>query len=122
MHSCVTANTYLWLLPLLRMIQHFLGVGLNTSYSNLTFINMPATDQTNYISFHTVSSNGAAFLGMLCGTTFINSFPDIMMMIGGMEFVNVQMLLWVQAFGQLAVPLLLLAILPRIQPDAAELR
>ncbi len=122
MYSCVTAETYLWMLPTLRLIQHFLGVGMNTAYSNLTFINMPSTDQTNYISFHTVSSNGSAFLGMLCGTTFINSFPDIMMMIGGMEFVNVQMLLWVQAFGQLAVPLLLLAILPRIQPDAAELR
>ncbi len=122
MHSCVTANTYLWLLPLLRMIQHFLGVGLNTSYSNLTFINMPATDQTNYISFNTVSSNLAAFLGMLCGTTFISACPDIMLTIGGMQFINVQMLLWVQGFGQLFVPVLLLLILPKIQPDSTELR
>ena len=122
MHSCVTAGTYLWLLPLLRMLQHFLGVGLNTSYSNLAFINMPNTDQTNYISFNTMSSNLAAFLGMLCGTTFISAFPDIALTICGMEFINVQMLLWVQGFGQLFVPVLLLLILPKIQPDSAELR
>jgi len=122
MYSCVTANTYLWALPTLRLIQHFLGVGMNTSYSNLVFINMPSADQTNYISFNTVSSNVAAFLGMLCGTTFIGTFPDIMLTIGGMEFINVQMLLWVQSFGQLVVPLLLLTILPKIQPDSRDLR
>ena len=64
----------------------------------------------------------SSFLGTLCGTTFISAFPDIALTIGGMQFINVQMLLWVQGFGQLFVPLLLLLILPKIQPEAEELR
>lgn len=118
MYSCVTSYNFLWLLPLLRILQHFIGVGSNTAWSNISYVNMPQEDQTNYISFHTVCSNVAAFLGMMAGTAFIGAFPDIALTIGSMEFINVQMLLWVQAFGELFVPLLLLLLLPKIQPDA----
>jgi len=117
MYSCVTAQNYLWLLFALRMIQHFLGVGMNTAYSNMAYINLPKTDQTNYVSFHLMTTNIAAFLGMMCGTTFVGAFPDIRLLVGSMGFGNVQMLMWVQAFGQIAVPLLLLWMLPKIQPD-----
>ncbi len=117
LYSCVTSQTYLWALPLLRLIQHFLGVGNNTAYSNMPFINLPKTDQTNYISFHTLAANLAAFLGMLAGTTFIGLFPNISTHIGSMTFINVQMLMWVQAFGEITVPLLLLFLLPKVQPD-----
>ena len=117
LYACVTSDTYLWALPLLRLIQHFLGVGMNTAYSNMAYINLPRTDQTNYISFHTVIVNIASFLGIFCGTAFIGAFPDISMRIGSMTFGNVQMLLLVQAFGQLFVPLLLLKLLPRMMPS-----
>ena len=59
----------------------------------------------------------AAFLGMMAGTLFIGAFPQILLSLGGMEFNNVQILLWVKAFGELMVPLLLLLLLPRMQPD-----
>lgn len=34
-----------------------------------------------------------------------------------MVFNHVQILLWVKAFGELTVPLLLLLLLPKMQPD-----
>lgn len=117
MYSCVTAQNYLWLFPVIRLLQHFLGVGANTAYSNISFVHMPVEDQTNYIAFDAVIANAAAFLGMMAGTAFVGAFPDICLRIGGMEFINVQILLWVQAFGELLVPLLLLLLLPRLQPD-----
>ena len=83
----------------------------------MPFVNMPSTDQTNYIAFHTVCSNAAAFLGMMAGTFFISAFPDLLLTVGGMEFINVQVLIWVKALGQLAVPVLLLTLLPKLQPD-----
>lgn len=121
LYSCVTSYTYLWALPLLRLIQHFLGVGMNTAYSNMAFINLPRTDQTNYISFHTMIANIAAFLGILAGTTFISVFPNLSIQIGGMDFINVQILLWMQAFGQIFVPLLILRLLDKLQPDSSEM-
>ena len=120
MYSCVTAMNYLWLYSLLRLIQHFLGVGVNTAYSNIAFVNMPNEDQTNYIAFHTVSTNIAAFLGMMAGTLFVGANPDILLHVGGLAFGNVQILLWVQAFGEMLVPLLLLLLLKKIQPGQAS--
>lgn len=117
MYSCITAKNYLWLYTLMYLFRHFLSVGVNTTYANLTFINMPSTDQTNYIAFHTLAINAAGFLGMMAGTMFIGAFPQILLSLGGMEFNNVQILLWVKAFGELMVPLLLLLLLPRMQPD-----
>ena len=108
----------MWALPFLRLVQHFLGVGMNTAYLNLAYINIPSSDQTNYVAFNTVCANIATFLGMLCGTSFIAAYPNISVSIAGLDFINVQMLMWVQAFGQLFVPLLLLMMLPKMQPDS----
>ena len=56
---------------------------------------------------------------MMAGTTFVARFPDLVLHIGGLAFKNVQMLLWVEAFGQLVVPAAVLTLLPVITPNAA---
>jgi len=93
MYSCVTAANYTWLLPTLRLIQHFIGVGCNVAYANMAFINLPEKDQTNYIAFHTLVVNIAGFLGMMLGTSFVAAYPDIVVTVFGLQFTNVQMLL-----------------------------
>lgn len=117
MYSCVTSFNFLWLLPTLRLIQHFLGVGMNIAYENVAYLNMPYTDQTNYMSFRTLINNASAFAGMMASTWFVATFPDICLSLLGLEFINAQILLWVQALGQLVIPLLILRFLPAIQPD-----
>ena len=117
MYSCVTAANYVWLLPTLRLIQHFIGVGCNVAYANMAFINLPEEDQTNYIAFHTLVVNIGGFLGMMLGTGFVAAYPDIVVTVLGLEFTNVQMLFWLQALGELSVGIAVLLLTPLITPD-----
>ncbi len=118
MYSCVVAANYTWLMPTVRLTQHLFGVLMNVAYANMVYINLPETDQTNYVAFHTLTVNIASFLGMMAGTGFVAAFPDIVVRVLGLSFTNVQMLLWVEALGQLLVPLAVLKLLPKISPDA----
>ena len=117
LYSCVTSQTYLWALPTLRLAQHLFGVGMNVAYANMVYINLPESDQTNYISFHILVVNIASFLGMMTGTSFVAAFPDLVLNLFGLEFTNVQILMWVEALGDLLVPLAVLRLLPKISPD-----
>ena len=100
-------------------MQHFFGIGAGFTNANMVYINLPKEDQTNYVAFHTLGTNIASFLGMMAGTGFIAAFPDISLQLFGMEFMNIQMLLWVQALGALVVPLAIFRLLPVITPDEA---
>jgi len=117
MYSCVTAGNFIWLLPTLRLIQHFIGVGCNVAYANMAYINLPDKDQTNYIAFHTLIVNIAGFLGMMLGTSFVAAYPDIVVTIFGLEFTNVQMLFWLEALGEFSVGAAVMLLLPVITPD-----
>jgi len=117
MYSCVTAANYTWLLPTLRLIQHFIGVGCNVAYANMAFINLPEKDQTNYIAFHTLVVNIGGFLGMMLGTSFVAAYPDIVVTVLGLEFTNVQMLFWLEALGEISVGIAVLLLAPVITPD-----
>ena len=59
----------------------------------------------------------AVFLGMMTGTWFVAAFPDIVITMFGMEFVNIQLLQLVTAFGQALVPGMILVFLRHLQPD-----
>ena len=119
LYSCATAANFRWVIPTVRLTQHLFGVGMNVAYANMVYLNLPAEDQTNYISFHTLVLNGATFLGIMAGTWFVSAFPELRLQIGGLTFVNHQMLLWVNALGNLLVPLAVLKLLPRLTPDTA---
>ena len=54
---------------------------------------------------------------MMAGTSFIAAYPDLVISIFGLEFTSMQMLLWVEAFGQLLVPLMVLKLLKQLTPD-----
>ena len=56
---------------------------------------------------------------MLCGTLFIKFFPNLLVTIGGFSFCNIQVLMWVESFGRVLVGLMVLRLLPRVEPDAA---
>jgi len=120
LYSCVTSANYIWLMPLVRLTQHFFGVGFNVAYANILYINLPEEDQTNYISFYTLITNIAGFLGSMAATTFIARFPDLVVTIFGLRFTNVQMLLWMDCLGDILLPLGIMLLLKQITPDAEE--
>ncbi len=117
LYSCATAANFHWVIPVVRLTQHLFGVGMNVAYANMVYLNLPPEDQTNYISFHTLVLNGATFLGIMAGTWFVGTYPDLQLQIGGMVFTNHQMLLWVNALGNLLVPIAVLKLLPKLTPD-----
>ena len=117
LYSFITAGNYFWLMPTVRLTQHFIGVGNNMTHENMVFINLPKADQTNYVAFFTLVTNIAAFLGMMTGTGFVAAFPDLQLHIGSFTFTNVQTLLWVQVLGELFIPVFVLRNLRRLEPD-----
>lgn len=106
LYSFINGDNYMWVLPTVRLTQHFFGVGRNVAYANLMYINMPDTDRTNYVSFHTLVLNVATFLGIMTGTFFVSIFPDAQLNLFGFTFGNAQMLLWIQMVGQFIAPFL----------------
>ncbi|MBR5453464.1 MAG: MFS transporter [Clostridia bacterium] len=111
--SFVTKDNYMWLFPVVRLTQHVFAVGIGISNSNLLYVNMPETDQTNYVSFHELTLNIANFLGATAGTWFVGTFPGARVTLFGFTFCNVQMLQWACSASQLLIPLVILRMFPR---------
>ena len=116
LYSCVTSANYLWILPVVRLTQHFIGVGRNVAYANMLYINLPKKDQTNYVSFHTLILNISAFLGSSLGTGFVAALGDYRLRVSDLDFCNVQILMWFEALGQFITPLLVVLLLKKLTP------
>ena len=59
------------MLLLIRLPQHFAGVGRNTIVANMQYINMPQVNRTCYTSFYQIVFNLGAAAGLLFGTVFV---------------------------------------------------
>lgn len=87
--GCITLqSTHLWI-PM-AICQHILSVGLNISYANILYMNLPTEDSGAHIVFNTIGCNICAFLGLLAGT-WISSFSgDETINLIGMDIYSVQ--------------------------------
>lgn len=112
MFSLVTANNFIWMLAIVRLSQHVIGVALNTTTANLELVHMPEEDSTNYLSFGTVILNIATFLGIALSTWFVGAFPDIRLTVAGFGFGNLQLLMWAESIGSVIVAAIALRLLP----------
>ena len=61
MFSLTPGKEGLWAFT--SMIQHFCSVGLNLSYANILYLNLPEEESTACVSFNTIGCNIFAFLG-----------------------------------------------------------
>ena len=64
----VDHSNYLWLLAIVRLVQHGIGMIQHFSVSNLIYLNLPKKDQTAFTSFHTIVANLSVFVSMSIGT------------------------------------------------------
>lgn len=117
LYAFVSATTYTWAFPLVRLVQHVLGLPLNICRSNMPYANLPKEDQTNYMAFYTVTTSAANLFGMMLGTWFVAAFPALHFTLLGVDFVNVQVLVLASAAGNLIVPLLVHKWMDRLTPD-----
>ena len=72
------------------LIQNVLSVGLNFSYANVLYMNLPRENSTAHIAFNTIGCNLFAFLGMLTGTWISSLTADDTWTILGTEIYSVQ--------------------------------
>ncbi len=117
LHSFVTADNYLVLMTIVRLCQHVSGVGLNHSYLNLPFINLPNEDRTNYIAFYTLYLTIFTLLGSLFGTAFIAATINIHISVFGIPFTGSQMLLCLQGLGQTLIAVLIVSFRSKLEPS-----
>ena len=70
--------------------QHLIAVGLNLSYSNILYINLPEEKSTVHLAFYTVGCNLFAFLGLMTGTMVSSITGDSTFSLLGMPVYSVQ--------------------------------
>ncbi len=66
----MTLPYYVPLLLIVRLPQHFGGVGHNVAFANFQYINMPLTNRDCYTSFYQIIFNLGSMAGMLFGILF----------------------------------------------------
>lgn len=88
-----------WLYVVALTIQNFLSVGLNLSYGNILYINMPNDNTATYISFNSIANNFSALLGLLFATAISGISGDSTMYFMGMEMYSVQLVILIRGIG-----------------------
>ena len=61
---------YIPLVLIVRLPQHFAGVGHNVAFANFQYINMPLNNRESYTSFYQIIFNLGALAGLVFGTVF----------------------------------------------------
>jgi len=69
--ALVSKETMYYLYPVSMIFAFVFAPGINIVFSNAPYINMPESEQTNYIGFYSAMSNLAAFFGAFTGKKFI---------------------------------------------------
>lgn len=79
-----------WLWVLASIVQNTMSVGMNFSYSNILYMNLPDENSTAHIAFNTIGCNLFAFLGMMTGTFVSSLGGDTPRVFLGLNFWAVQ--------------------------------
>ena len=99
------------------LVQQILCVGLNFSYANILYMNLPEENSTAHVSFNTIGCNVFAFFGMLTGTWISSLSGDNMVPFFGMEVYTVQHTTLVRAATLFTLGLLLILFWKKLTPD-----
>ena len=96
----VTKNTLI-LYPFAVVYAFIIAAGINLTFSNIPYINIPSGNQTNYIGFYSTMNNLAALLGVTIGKEFIKITEYKFINILGIEMQNKQYILILTALDML---------------------
>lgn len=97
-----------WLYVLGALLQQFFSVGLNFSYSNILYMNLPEENSTAHIAFNTIGCNLFAFLGMITGTWVSSLTGDAPIMFLGVPTYAVQFTTLMRAAVMLVIGVVLI--------------
>lgn len=86
----INKGNVMWLYPATLIYAFVLAVGINVSFTNIPYINIPEKNQTIFISFYTTTNN----LGALLGVTFSRQFIAATESLSTPDFSNKQLLMY----------------------------
>lgn len=86
----VLTGDQIGLYVVLTITQYILNVGINLSYANVLYMNLPKENETALIAFNTLGRNFLAFLGLLTGTYVSSITGDATAPFMGMQIYSVQ--------------------------------
>ena len=92
-----------WIYVPMCFIQNLLSVGLNLSYANVLYMNLPEEKSTSCIAFYTIGCNLCAFLGLMTGTAVAGLTGDNPIHALGMDMWSVQITTLMRAAAILAM-------------------
>jgi len=78
--ALINANNYVWLYPLTLIYAYVLAAGINLSFSNIPYINIPKDNQTQFIGFYSTMTNLSALLGVTIGRKLVTMTADSVIM------------------------------------------
>lgn len=120
MYALVSPTNFTWLFFLLRVIQHFIGVGRNTAFANFPYINLPEKDRDEYLVFYSLGNSLSAGIGILIGTWIVSLLGDVSLTLFGYTFTAVPILLLIEGVGTIFICLMVKWLIPRIQPTSND--
>lgn len=96
-----------WIYVPMGLMQNVLAVGLNLSYANILYMNLPEENSSTHIAFHTIGCNIFAFLGLVTGTYVSSITGDNTIPLLGMEVYSVQFTVLMRAVTMFALGMVL---------------
>lgn len=113
---CLSPNTQ-WIYVPLALMQHFLSVGLNLSYANILYLNMPTENATTHTCFQSVFCNICAFLGLMTGTYFCRWMGDTTHYLFSIPITAVQYTTVMRFFALAVIGIVLMKVWRKLTPD-----
>ena len=116
MYMFLNPGNVLWLYTLLRILQHFIGVGQNVTAANLNYLNMPVEDRSNFTAFSSLIANLSVWISITIGTWFVDMVDDFKLVLGAFSFDSVQLLLGVVTICSFLTFIIAKAAAPKLEP------
>ena len=89
------------------LLQSFLSVGMNLSYANILYMNLPDDHATSAIACNSIGCNICAFLGLMAGTYVASITGDTPAHMWGMDLYSIQFTTLMRAVSQTTIGLIL---------------
>ncbi len=117
----MTIPLYVPLVLLVRVPQHFAGVGHNVAFANFQYINMPLTNRDCYASFYQIIFNLGSMAGMLFGIIFTELTEGFSFHIFGYTYTTgTPLLIMLCGVLQFIIAAYVLIFRKKLEPDAND--
>ncbi len=109
------------LFPVMRIIQHVFGTGLNLAFANIAWIHMPVKDRTTCLAFYTMCNNIFALIGQVTGTSIVAAAGDKTFTLLFFQMDSVQLLMFIQTVLVMLIVLYIALMKKKLEQPGDEL-